>query len=555
MNQTRGEVMLVVNRITKQYPDTVALQDVSFTLQRGEKVGLVGPNGSGKSTLLRIILGLERPTSGTVMWENGALPGYMAQQLEPGDDVQVSDLLASGHPQWTPAKDAFESAVQRLTIDSDASALETYADALERFERLGGYGLEHRMDEIITGLGIGEIPLHRPVAQLSGGEKTRVALGALLISRNDLLLLDEPTNHLDLPALDWLENWIIAAPQAAIIVSHDRAFLDNTVTSILALDEFTHHLTVYQGGYSDYLESRRREEESRLARYRDQQEKIQRVEREVRALKNTARKTEQSTIHFHYRKIAKGVARRATVHERRLQREIAGEDRIEKPEYERRLVFNSLHGLGVGQPRLILSARDIAAERGGRKILAGIDLDLRGGDRVWLSGPNGSGKTTLLEILAGADPLRGKVEYGEAVSIGYLRQEHLRVSVPAKLSVLDWMRQNGTGEESAVRALLDQFLFSGREAMKAVASLSFGERLRLETARLIHNGSNALLLDEPTNHLDLPGIEQLQSALSSYQGPLVIVSHDRTFLQNLALTTEWPLHEGKITPCSISALE
>lgn len=538
--------MLVVNRMTKHFAEAVALDDVSFTLKRGEKVGLVGANGSGKSTLLRILLNQDRPDSGSVMWEPGVSAGYMSQQLEVDASTRVSDLLASSHPEWRAAKTAFDAAIAQLAESSDPAALDRYAGALERFENLGGYAVEQQMAEVITGLGIGDIPLDRPVAQLSGGEKTRVSLGSLLLGNPDLLLLDEPTNHLDLPALEWLERWIQSSPRAAIIVSHDRAFLDNTVSRVLALDEFTHQLTSWPGGYSDFLFARQREQEATLARYQDQQDEIARVERDIRELKNRARRTENSTINFAIRKIAKGTARRAIVQERRLERGLAGADHIEKPAYDRSLYLAALARSGDASRRLILSACGVSFHVGDSMILDSIDLEVHGGDRVWLSGPNGSGKTTLLEILAGQLPSSGQVLVGEGLTIGYLRQEHLRSSAPAGQTVLEAMRNTMTGEESAVRAVLDQFLFTGREVMKEVALLSYGERLRLELARIVGAGADALLLDEPTNHLDLPGIEQLQTALSTYRGPLVIVSHDRAFIDALELTTEWHLHEGHI---------
>jgi ATPase subunit of ABC transporter with duplicated ATPase domains len=545
--------MLQVNNVTKHYPDGDVLSAVTFSLQPGEKVGLIGANGSGKSTLLRIIAGLDRPDRGTVRLGPGRSAGYLSQQVEAACETRVIDLLASAQREWLDARRAFDRAVEALaSAPGSEEILAAYGTSLERFEALGGYDVEQQMEEIKTGLGIDAIPLDQPVGQLSGGEKTRVGLGSLLLSGADLLLLDEPTNHLDLPALEWLEGFILSSPQAAIIVSHDRAFLDRTVTRVLDLDGSSHRLTIYQGGYSDYLDARRREREAQEADYRDQQERIEKVEREIRDLKNRARKTEQGTIHFHYRKIAKGVARRATVQERRLQRSLDGEEQIDKPEYEKRLNLRTLAESGLDDRRMVLTARDIRCELGGRAVLDGVDVTLHGGDRVWLSGPNGSGKTTLLEILSGRRASSGTLLLGSGVNVGYLRQEHLRNEPGGNRTVLDAMREVTAGEESAVRAVLDQFLFTGREVMKQVGQLSYGERVRLELARLAGSGANALLLDEPTNHLDLPAVERLQTALASYRGPLVVVSHDRAFVAGLGATVEWLMQNGKVAEAPLA---
>ncbi len=541
--------MLSLSNLSKRYVDQLVLSAVTFSLQPGEKVGLAGANGSGKSTLLRIIAGEERPDSGSVMRAPDLEVGYMPQQVEASPDQRVGDLLASSRPAWLATRREFEDALASLSnVEPSDHLLETYAEALERFEHLGGYDLEHQMEAIKTGLGIGELPLDQRVASLSGGEKTRLSLGALLLSDANLLLLDEPTNHLDLPALRWLEAFVQSSPQAAIIVSHDREFLDRTVSRILFIDESTHTLTSYPGGYSDFLDARRREREVLEARYRDQEERIERVEREIRSLKNRARKTEQGTINFHYRKIAKGVARRATVQEKRLRRDLASDEHLEKPEYDKRLYLRTLVESGIDDQRLVLAAKGLTAVVDGRTLFADVDLTVRGGDRVWLSGPNGSGKTTLLEMLAGVRPGDGDVELGADVTIGYLRQEHLRSEVANEMTALEAARLAGPGEESAIRAVLDQFLFTGRDVLKEVRHLSYGERLRLELARLVIGGANVLLLDEPTNHLDLPAIERLQAALEAYAGPLVVVSHDRAFIAGLGLTTEWRIEHGEVKP-------
>jgi ATPase subunit of ABC transporter with duplicated ATPase domains len=539
--------VLAVHGLSKRFEDGVVLAGVSFSLQAGKKVGLVGANGTGKSTLLRILAGQDRADAGSIRWEPGAIPGYMPQQVEAESDQTVGDLIASGQRAWRDAKREYEEAVSAMSGPEGASdrALDAYAVALERFEVLGGYAVEQRVEEIKSGLGIGGIALNQPVAQLSGGEKTRVSLGALLLSEATVLLLDEPTNYLDLPALLWLESFVRESPQAAIIVSHDREFLDNTVTSILEIDESSRELTVYPGAYSEFLTEKERARSVLEARYRDQVERIEKVEAEIRNLKNRARRTEQGTINFHYRKIAKGVARRATVQERRLQRSMDSEGHIERPEYDRSLYLRSLSESGIAEQRLVLSAKEISVAFGDRVIFDDLSLTIRGGDRVALIGPNGSGKTTLLEVLAGIrEPGNGNIEFGTGVIVGYLRQEHLRLPVDPRHTVLDAMRKAGIGEEAAMRAILDQFLFTGQEVMKSVRSLSYGERVRLELAGLIGAGANVLMLDEPTNHLDLPAVERLQAALQAYRGPLVVSSHDRAFIDGIGVSAVWLMGDG-----------
>ncbi len=540
--------MLVVNNVSKRYADREVLVDVTFAMQAGEKVGLIGRNGSGKSVLLHLLAGIEAPDKGSIQWSPGARPGYLAQLIEPEGASTVGDALASGQTPWLDAKVAMERS-STLLERSDApndSELDQFANALTAFEALGGYDVEQRMEEVLSGLGIGEIPLDRDVRMLSGGEKTRVGLGSLLLSGASALLLDEPTNYLDLPALHWLEGFIQRSSAAAVIVSHDRAFLDATVSSILAIDDSAHSVKVYQGGYSAYLQERLREREDLEARYRDQLDREKRVMRDIRRLKGDARSIERGTTHFHYRKIAKGVARRATVQERRLRRSIDDEEHLDRPEYEQRLYLGSLKAQGMDGTKLVFRVDRIDCTVGAKVILSDVSVTVRSGSRIALLGANGSGKSTLLRTIVESWPGDSKIRWGQGVSLGLLQQEYARSEVKDHQTVLSAMRERASGEESALRAVLDQFLFSGREVDRMVRDLSYGERVRLELALLVGGGANLLMLDEPTSHLDLPAVESLQSALAAFQGPMIVVSHDRAFLHGIGITGVWLADRGSL---------
>jgi ATPase subunit of ABC transporter with duplicated ATPase domains len=550
--QVWWNIVLTVQSVSKRFADRRVLDAVTFSLDPGEKVGLVGPNGSGKSTLLRIIAGLESPDSGTVRLGPRTTVGYLPQQLEPDGAMTVQEALGAARTEWAAARRALEMATAALA-DSDGDSdrvIEDYAEALERFEAAGGWAVEHEIDVIREGLGLSEIPPDQPVAELSGGQKTRVSLGSLLLLSPTVLLLDEPTNYLDVPALAWLEYFVAESEQAMLIVSHDRRFLDRTVTSILEIDPSSQRLTRYAGTYSDYLAQKERDRAAHEARYHDQQEEIARVEAEIRSLKGKAQATEHGTINFHYRKIAKGVARRAKVQERRMQRSLEGEARIERPEDSKRLFLRGLTETAIDDRRLAVAATAVGCRLGNRDILRNIDLTIRGRDRVAIIGPNGSGKTTLLRALAGCIPVSGEVRLGQGVAPGYLHQELLKRTIPDSETILSAMRNAGGREESELRGILDQFLFSGDEAYKPVRVLSYGERVRLELAKMVVAGTDMLLLDEPTSHLDLPSVERLEAALERYRGPMVVVSHDRAFLENIGVSRVYVLEDGSLRECA-----
>jgi ATPase subunit of ABC transporter with duplicated ATPase domains len=543
--------MLKVSNLSKRFPDGPVLERVSFVLNAGERVGLVGPNGSGKSTLLKIVAGNLRPDSGSVVLGPSDRVGYLAQYPEDALGLTVAEALAAAVPALNEARreiDASTGLLSRsdLTPDDQDAALARYASAIERFEELGGYDFDHRAEAVRDGLGLGEIEPDRIVATLSGGQKTRLALARLLLSAPTILLLDEPTNYLDLPALLWLERFITECQHGAIIVSHDRRFLDQTVSSIFELDEKTHRLTVYPGTYTDYADAKRREREKQEATYQDQAERIEAFEEQIRALKQKARFTENSTIHFHYRKVAKGVAKRAKTQERRLERYKSEEDRLDRPEDPKRLYLNDLTEAALRDRRLAVSARNLSFAYGDNAILAGVDLEIHGGDRFALIGANGSGKSTLLRALAGDLPAAGEVRHGDGVRVGYLPQEQGADGPAGRRTVLETFRAGVIGHEDEARAFLDKFLFTGDEVHRRVDQLSYGERSKLALAILVASGANVLLLDEPTSHLDVSAVERIESALAEYPGPLLVTSHDRYFLRRVGITGVLMLENGRL---------
>ena len=548
-----GGSLLKVSNLAKRFPDAPVFEKVSFVVNAGEKVGLVGPNGSGKSTLLKIIAGRLRADGGSVALGPGDRIGYLEQYPEGDLGRTVADALTALNPEFDAARTALAAATAALGDATRPAAeqgalIDAYGEAFDRFERLGGYEVESRGAAIADGLGLGAIDGDRPVSSLSGGQKTRFALARLLLAEPTVLLLDEPTNYLDLPALLWLERFVIASPHAAIIVSHDRRFLDRTIGGILELDAATHALRRYPGTYSDYALAKVREREKHEASYQDQQERIEAFEKQIGKLKSNALHTETSTHNDYLRGLAKKVARRGKSQERRLERYMESEERVERPEEPKRLYLEDLAAHALTDRRLAVSARDLRVVYGDHVVLNGIRLAVHAGDRLALVGPNGGGKSTLIRALANQGPaeLVGEVRYGEGVRVGYLPQEHGGDPVAGARTVLDTYRQSVVGHEDEARAFLDKFLFDEEQIARRLDQLSYGERARLALAILVASGANLLLLDEPTSHLDLAALDRIEAALAQYPGPLVVASHDRYFLSRIGVTGVLYLADGQL---------
>ncbi len=527
--------MLQVSNISKRYGDVQILKHVSFVLNPGDRLGLVGPNGSGKTTLLRIIAGRERPDAGAVSMSSVSLRlGYLEQGLTYAERDTLATILQADQIEMAELEDRVADLATALaTAEGDAQTqlLDAYGEALARLEALATRQVpEHRLQAVLAGLDLDTLPLETPVAHLSGGQKTRLGLARLLIQDPHLLLLDEPTNHLDIAALEWLEDWLCQYQGGVIIVSHDRTFLDRTVTTILDLEPQTHLLTAYPGNYSEYVEAKQRELERQWEAYHEQQERIARLQGEARRLTGYANSIEHGTIDFAPRKIAKGIARRAVVQRRRIERELA-EEQIEKPKSTWHMKLEFVDTPSSGQDVIVME--NLAVGYDGVPLLCDLNQMLRQGERVALIGANGTGKTTLLRVIAGDLPaLAGTVRIGANVKLGYYAQEQENLAPESTPFAV--VRAVAAMSDTEVRSFLHYFLFSGDEVFVPVRSLSYGERARLVLARLVARGCNCLLLDEPINHLDIPSRASFEQAMTAFEGTVLAVVHDRYFIKQFA---------------------
>ncbi len=537
--------MLHVHQITKSYGVETLLEEVSLVVNPGDRVGLVGPNGCGKSTLLRIIVGLEQADGGRVMVDSAASLGYLAQGMQPDQERSVGAEVRAGIEGLEEARREVERLAAQMSEGQGADQeklLAAYGEALTRFENLGGYTVEHRVEEALTGLGLAGLDPQTPLAQLSGGQQTRVGLARLLISEPTLLLLDEPTNHLDIQALEWLEAFLSSYTGAALIVSHDRTFLDNTVNRILELDEKTHRIAEYTGSYSDYELVKAGETGKQWAEWKDQQAEIRRLKGDIQSTRQQAMSTERGTIDSSARRLAAKVAKKAKTRESRLRRYLDSQERVEKPEQTWKMKFDFGEMPRSGQ--MVAQIKDLGHGFDGGWLFQNIDLTLQHGERIALVGPNGCGKSTLVRILTGElEPKAGLARLGASVRLGYMPQK--QESLDPQATPLSLISQMVSIRETEARNFLHHFLFTGDEVFIPIEKLSYGERARLLLARLVVAGANFLVLDEPINHLDIPSRERFQATLEAFPGTILAVVHDRAFIEAYA-SKVWRMAEGGV---------
>ena len=501
---------LIVSNLAKTYGIRTLFSDVGFELRRGEKAGLVGANGTGKTTLMRCLLGHETPDSGVVSLSPGETIGYVEQDGGRQDGTLYQELRTA-YRDLLAAQDEMrrleEIIAAKPADDVLQQAMKQYGSVVEVFERGGGYELENRLRRVAFGLGFTEDDLSRPVASFSGGQKTRIALVRALIRQPDFLFLDEPTNHLDIGMVEWLEEFLLNYPGGVLLISHDRYFLDKVAGRMFELENTK--LTVYKGGYSEYLIQKNERLAALESSYEKQQEYIAKtqayIDRYRAGIKSKQARGRQSQLN-------------------RLER-------IAAPVTAATLQFAFTDVAECAER--IAEGEALTACYGDRLVFEKLSFLIRRGERVALVGPNGAGKSTLLKLLTGnVSPVKGRIRLGSRVKIGYFDQEHQDLTLSQ--TVLDEVMNSFAFSSERARSVLGAFLFSGDDVFRTIRQLSGGEKARLALLKLMLSGANFLVLDEPTNHLDIPSREAVEDALLAFPGTVLTVSHDRYFLDKVA---------------------
>jgi ATPase subunit of ABC transporter with duplicated ATPase domains len=505
--------MISFSGIHKQYGKQLVFVDASFQLNPGEKVGLVGPNGSGKTTLFRMVVGEEDPDEGDVSVPKRLTIGYFRQDVEEMKGRSVLDEAIAGSGRAGDLHHELEELHHAMQdpdrMDEMDAILARFGEVQEEYEHLGGYGLEAQAREVLHGLGFDDEQVDGDVGALSGGWKMRVALARVLLGRPEVLLMDEPTNHLDIESIIWLEQFLKSYPGALLMTSHDREFMNRIVSKIAEIDGG--EIIVYSGNYDFYERERAIRESNQQAAFARQQAMFAKEQRFIERFKTHAAKAAQ------------------------VQSRIKALDKIEKIELPKKrhvVKFEFRSPPRSGDQVAVIE--DVRKRYGSRIIYDGFSLTVRRGERWAVMGRNGAGKTTLLKMIAGAtEPDGGSVRLGASLTMGYFAQQSLDVLDP-DLTVLEQLQKDFSQEGiGTLRTLAGAFQFSGDDVDKKIRALSGGEKSRLAMARMLFNPPNFLVLDEPTNHLDLATKEMLVDALRDFEGTMIFVSHDRTFLRGL----------------------
>lgn len=510
-----NNMILACHGISKSFGEKVIIADGSFHIEDHEKAALVGPNGAGKSTLFKMIVGELPSDRGEVILTKGKTLGYLAQHqaMQSGSTIYEEVKLAkSDIIEMETQIRSIELELKHLEGDALTSRLETYNRLTASFERQNGYAYESEINGVLKGLGFTENDFSKPVDTLSGGQKTRVSLGKLLLTKPDILLLDEPTNHLDLNSIAWLETYLLNYPGAVLIVSHDRYFLNKVVTKVLEIE--SGKLMTYNGNYSDYAAKKQQLRDAQIKEYLNQQQEIKHQEAVIEKLRS-----------FNREKSIK----RAESREKMLEKIRP----VEKPLEANNEIHITLEPSCVSGND-VLSVEHLSKSFPNQVLFQDISFDIKRGEHVAIIGDNGTGKTTLLKILnqvISADS--GTFTLGTNVAIGYYDQEHHVLHM--EKTIFDEISDDYPDlTNTKIRNMLAAFLFTGDDVFKRIGDLSGGERGRVSLAKLMLSKANFLILDEPTNHLDIPSKEILEKALNNYTGTILYVSHDRYFINQTA---------------------
>lgn len=519
---SNSSMLIALQDITFEFGARTIIEDSSWHIVPGDRVGLVGLNGTGKSTLLRIINGEYTISKGSINKIKNLSIGFFNQDLLSFEtDEPILNVGMTAFEQALKVEKELEILTEKLEHSQDEALLHEYSDKLHEFDTLDGYNIRHKTATVLEGLGFSTADLERPYSQFSGGWRMRVLLARLILQQPDVLMLDEPTNHLDLPSIEWLEKYLSNYSGAVIIVSHDRFFLDRMVNKVVELyQQELHH---YSGNYSDFEEEKAMRRELQQRAYENQQDYIRQQEKFIERFKAKASKAAQ----------AQSIAKRLDKLER-VEQVDGGPSKI-------RMNFSV-----DKMPGKILSTLEgVSKSFGNLHILRNASAEINRGDKIALIGANGKGKSTLLRVVAGTEPIEGTRVPGHNVVMSFYAQHQLE-ALHMDNEILEELKSCGSGKtEMELRSLLGCFLFQGDDVFKKVRILSGGEKARVALAKVIISQANFLLLDEPTNHLDLNSVEMLIDALGKYEGSLVLVSHDRYFVSRTA-NKIWEIVDGEI---------
>ncbi|MBT1278280.1 ABC-F type ribosomal protection protein [Thermoanaerobacter sp. CM-CNRG TB177] len=506
--------IITVSNVTKSYGIDIILQNISFIVNEGDKIGVIGENGAGKSTLFNLLAGFTEADSGTISISTNKI-GYLQQNTVIDSEKSIYEEVKTVFDEIFQLEKQIKSLEEKISQTKDSHLLDKlfleYSFLTDKYKELDGYSVESKIRGVLNGLGFDVSQFATTVSTLSGGQKTRLMLAKTLLLSPDVLLLDEPTNHLDINSIEWLEQYLKFYNGTILIISHDRYFLDKIVTRIFEIENT--HLSVYEGNYTEYLKRKKLEMEAKLKAYEEQQKEIKRIKSIIQIQKN--RRTEKSV------KMAES-----------KQKLLEKMEIIEKPVINNKSI-NLRFDFDLESGNDVLTVKNLSL-RFDRQIFSNVSFEIKKGEKIALLGPNGIGKSSLLKILVGEiDNFEGEIKFGTNVITGYYEQEFK--SLNAEKTVIDeiW-DENPYLTQTEVRTLLASFLFKEEDVFKTISTLSGGEKARLSLLKLILSKANFLLMDEPTNHLDLKAKEVLEEALLDYTGTLLFVSHDRYFIDKIA---------------------
>lgn len=515
-------MLIGLQNVTFEFGSRAIIEDATWHINPGERIGLIGYNGTGKSTILKLLVGQYKPSEGTVEKSRDTTIGYLHQDLLSFDTTEsIVEVAMGAFEKVKELEKEIENITKKLETDESEALLLEYADKLHELEVAGGYTIHHKTEEVLHGLGFADADMNRPYKEFSGGWRMRVLLAKMILQAPDVLLLDEPTNHLDLPSIEWLEKYLLHYQGSVVIVSHDKFFLDRMVNKIVEV--YQQELHIYSGNYSYYQTEKELRVDLQQKAFENQQDFIRQQERVAERFKAKASKAA----------MAQSIIKKLDKIERIESAEIIRPDirinfRVDK------------------QPgKVICELKHINKSFGDNIILKNAEAEIERGDKIALIGANGKGKSTLLRIVAGGESFEGERNWGHNVDESFYAQHQLE-ALDLNNNLIEEMQSARSGKtDLELRSLLGGFLFGGDDVDKKIKVLSGGEKARVALAKVIVSKANFLLLDEPTNHLDMHSVELLAGALNKYEGSFLLVSHDRFFISKTA-NKIWEIVDGEV---------